>query len=72
MFVEDILLVLPAGCPLRAAAIIFLGGDIESIVASGGLADVVCGKYDAIDHQLAALGETRALTECLQRWAAGR
>ncbi|PKO56910.1 MAG: zinc/iron-chelating domain-containing protein [Betaproteobacteria bacterium HGW-Betaproteobacteria-21] len=46
--------------------------DIESIVASGGLADVVWGNHDAIDHQLAALGETRALTEWFERWEAGR
>lgn len=37
--------------------------DIESRVAAGALAAVVWGNHDAIDHQLAGLGETRALTE---------
>lgn len=37
--------------------------DIESRVADGTLADVVWGNHDAIDRQLAGLGESRALTE---------
>ncbi len=37
--------------------------DIESRVADGALADVVWGNHDAIDQQLAGLGESRALTE---------
>jgi Fe-S-cluster containining protein len=36
--------------------------DLETRVASGSLADVVWGNQDAIDHRLAALGETRPLT----------
>jgi len=37
--------------------------DLETLVASGSLADVVWGNQDAIDHRLAGLGETRPLTE---------
>jgi Fe-S-cluster containining protein len=42
--------------------------DIESRVADGTLADVVWGNHDAIDHQLASLGEIRALTDWFERW----
>lgn len=42
--------------------------DIESRVAGGELADVVWGNHDAIDRQVAALGESRALTEWFARW----
>ncbi len=37
--------------------------DLEVLVGSGSLADVVWGNQDAIDHRLAALGERRILTE---------
>lgn len=37
--------------------------EIEAQVADGTLADVVWGNHDAIDRQLADLGETRALTD---------
>lgn len=43
-------------------------GDIESRVAGGVLADVVWGNHDAIDRQVAALGESRALTEWFAHW----
>ena len=46
--------------------------DIESMVAGGALADVVWGNHDAIDHQLGALGEVRALTDWFAGWDAGR
>lgn len=42
--------------------------DIESRVAEGALADVVWGNHDAIDQQLAGLGEVRDLTEWFSRW----
>jgi len=42
--------------------------DIESRVAGSELADVVWGNHDAIDRQVAALGESRALTEWFARW----
>lgn len=42
--------------------------DIESLVADGTLADVVWGNHDAVDQQLAVLGETRALTTWFERW----
>ena len=42
--------------------------DIEAKVAGGALADVVWGNHDAIDHRLAGLGETRALTDWFARW----
>jgi len=32
------------------------------------MADVVWGNHEAIEHRLAGLGETRALTEWFQRW----
>jgi Fe-S-cluster containining protein len=41
---------------------------IESIVAEGGLADVVWGNHDIIDQQLAGLGETRALHDWFRLW----
>ncbi len=44
--------------------------DIENRVADGALADVVWGNHDAIDHSLAGLGESRALTEWFERWLA--
>lgn len=37
--------------------------DIEGQVADGVLADVVWGNHDAIDQQLARMGESRPLTE---------
>lgn len=37
--------------------------DIQTRVEDGTLADVVWGNHDAIDQQLAGLGESRALTE---------
>ena len=43
-------------------------GDIESRVADGSLADVVWGNHDAIDRQLADLGESRPLTEWFAAW----
>lgn len=42
--------------------------DIESQVAAGSLADVVWGNHDAIDRQLAGLGEPRALTAWFAEW----
>ena len=42
--------------------------DIESRVAGGAFADVVWGNHDAIDHRLADLGDTRALTEWFELW----
>lgn len=44
--------------------------DIEAQVADGVLADVVWGNHDAIDHSLAGLGESRALTDWFARWIA--
>ena len=41
---------------------------IEAQVAAGTLDNVVWGNHDAIDHQLAGLGETRALTEWFAQW----
>jgi Fe-S-cluster containining protein len=46
--------------------------DIESLVAEGALADVVWGNHDAIDHRLAGLGESRALTDWFESWDSGR
>ena len=46
--------------------------DIESRVADGALADVVWGNHDAIDHRLAGLGESRALTDWFERWDSGK
>ena len=46
--------------------------DIESRVADGALADVVWGNHDAIDHRLAGLGESRALTDWFERWDNGK
>lgn len=45
--------------------------DIESRVTDGTLADVVWGNHDAIDQQLADLGESHALTEWFVRWERG-
>ena len=42
--------------------------EIESRVADGFLADVVWGNHEVIDHRLAAMGETRSLSEWFQRW----
>jgi Fe-S-cluster containining protein len=42
--------------------------DIETRVDNGAWADVVWGNHDAIDQQLAGLGETRALTDWFERW----
>jgi Fe-S-cluster containining protein len=42
--------------------------DIESRVAAGALADVVWGNHDAIDRQLAGLGESRPLTAWFADW----
>lgn len=44
-------------------------GDIETRVAAGSLADVVWGNHDAVDQQLSGQGESRLLTEWLERWA---
>lgn len=45
--------------------------DIEARVDEGVLNDVMWGNHDAIDHHLAALGETRALTEWFTHWEGG-
>ena len=37
-------------------------GEIKTQVAEGGLADVVWGNHDAVDRDLASLGEVRPLT----------
>jgi Fe-S-cluster containining protein len=42
--------------------------DIEASVADGKLTDVVWGNHDAIDHRLAALGESRPLTDWFAEW----
>ena len=42
--------------------------DIETRMDDGTWADVVWGNHDAIDQQLAELGETRALTDWFERW----
>jgi len=42
--------------------------DIQTRVDDGAWADVVWGNHDAIDQQLADLGETRALTDWFERW----
>lgn len=42
--------------------------DIEKQVAGGALPNVVWGNHDAIDHQLASLGESRPLTEWFADW----
>jgi len=42
--------------------------EIEADVAAGTLAGVVWGNHDAIDRQLAGLGESRALTEWFAGW----
>lgn len=42
--------------------------DIEERVAAGALADVVWGNHDAIDRQLAGLGEMRTLGEWFAGW----
>jgi len=44
--------------------------DIEKQEAAGELAGVVWGNHDAVDRRLAALGETRPLTEWFADWAA--
>ena len=46
--------------------------EIESRVADGALANVVWGNHDAIDHQLAGLGEIRALTDWFEHWDSGK
>jgi len=46
--------------------------DIESRVAEGVLADVVWGNHDAIDQQLAGMGEVRDLTEWFSHWQPAR
>lgn len=46
-------------------------GEIETQVAAGALADVVWGNHDAVDQQLARLGESRPLTEWFAAWQAG-
>ena len=45
--------------------------EIETQVAAGALADVVWGNHDAVDQQLAKLGESRPLTEWFAAWQAG-
>jgi len=42
--------------------------DIKARVDDGTWPDVVWGNHDAIDQQLAGLGETRALTDWFERW----
>ena len=42
--------------------------DIESQVAAGRLADVVWGNHDAIDRQLAVMGEKRRLSAWFDAW----
>ena len=42
--------------------------DLESLVASGALAEVVWGNHDAIDHRLSSLGDTRELTAWFTLW----
>ncbi|HYN79395.1 MAG TPA: YkgJ family cysteine cluster protein [Lamprocystis sp. (in: g-proteobacteria)] len=42
--------------------------DIEGLVTSGTLADVVWGNHDAIERRLAGLGEARPLTEWFAHW----
>jgi Fe-S-cluster containining protein len=42
--------------------------DIETRVDDGKWADVVWGNHDAIDQQLADLGESRALNDWFERW----
>ena len=42
--------------------------DIETRVDDGTWADVVWGNHDAIDRQLAGLGESRALTDWFEHW----
>ncbi len=42
--------------------------DIEARVAAKTLDDVVWGNQDAIDHALAALGDTHSLVEWFERW----
>ena len=42
--------------------------DIETRVDDGTWADVVWGNHDAIDQQLAGLGESRALNDWFERW----
>lgn len=42
--------------------------DIETRVSDGALDDVVWGNHDAIDRQLAGLGESRALSEWFGCW----
>jgi Fe-S-cluster containining protein len=43
--------------------------DIKTRVDDGTWTDVVWGNHDAIDQQLAGLGETRALTDWFERWS---
>lgn len=42
--------------------------DIENLVATGALPDVVWGNHDAVDQRLTKLGESRALTEWFAEW----
>lgn len=42
--------------------------DIEKRVADGALPNVVWGNHDAIDHRLASLGDSRALTAWFADW----
>lgn len=42
--------------------------EIETRVDDGALAKVVWGNHDAIDRQLASMGETRPLTEWFKLW----
>ncbi|MFA6901713.1 MAG: YkgJ family cysteine cluster protein [Gallionellaceae bacterium] len=42
--------------------------DIKTRVDEGNWADVVWGNHDAIDRQLAELGESRALTDWFEHW----
>ena len=42
-------------------------GEIESRVVEGKLADVIWGNQDAVDRELAGLGEKRSLVEWFAR-----
>ena len=46
-------------------------GEIAARVDDGSLAEVVWGNHDAVDRQLAQLGETRGLGDWFARWQAG-
>lgn len=43
-------------------------GEIEAQVAAGQHADVVWGNHEAVERELAGMGEVRALTEWFAAW----